>query len=80
MPKLLSPCVDVCKYKLKGHCIACSMTKPQKSGYKSLSSQADQRAFFDMLLAQQKLLGKFKAWPGMYARRCKKKGVKNPLV
>ncbi|MEM7240341.1 MAG: DUF1289 domain-containing protein, partial [Pseudomonadota bacterium] len=27
MSKIPSPCIDVCKYKLKGHCIACSMTK-----------------------------------------------------
>ena len=34
--KLPSPCMNVCKYKLKGHCIACSMTKPQKSLFKQL--------------------------------------------
>ena len=28
--KIPSPCIDVCKYKYKNHCIGCSMTKIQK--------------------------------------------------
>lgn len=80
MPKIPSPCVDVCKYKYKGHCIACSMTKPQKSRFKSLSKSREQKAFFDMLTKQQELLGKFKAWPAMYDRKCRKKGARNPLT
>ena len=76
--KLPSPCVDVCKYKRAGHCIACSMTKPQKSMFKKLKSDKHRLAFVDMLVAQQTNMGKFKAWPSMYAKRCDKKGVKLP--
>ncbi|MEM7463357.1 MAG: DUF1289 domain-containing protein, partial [Pseudomonadota bacterium] len=36
--KIPSPCVDVCKYKRQGHCIACSMTKAQKSQFKKLKN------------------------------------------
>ena len=34
--KIPSPCVDVCKYKLRGHCIGCGMTKKQKRSFKKL--------------------------------------------
>ena len=80
MGKCPSPCIDVCKYKLKGHCIACSMTKAQKQGWKRLEATSDQRDFLDMLLKQQALLrGKFKAWRIAYDKKCKRKGVKSPL-
>ena len=77
--KLPSPCVDVCKYKRAGHCIACSMTKPQKSMFKKLKNDKHRLAFVELLVAQQERMGKFHAWPGMYAKRCKKKGVKVPV-
>ncbi|MEM7732235.1 MAG: DUF1289 domain-containing protein [Pseudomonadota bacterium] len=76
--KLPSPCVDVCKYKREGHCVACSMTKAQKKQFKSLK-KADQRAdFIDMLINQQAKLGTSAAWPSIYAKRCAKKGVTLP--
>ncbi|MEM9047109.1 MAG: DUF1289 domain-containing protein [Pseudomonadota bacterium] len=77
--KLPSPCVDVCKYKRAGHCIACSMTKAQKSLYKKIKSDAHRRAFLQMLCAQQDQLGKYSAWRGLYAKRCTKKGVPFPI-
>ena len=76
--KLPSPCVDVCKYKRKGHCIACSMTKAQKSIYKTLKSDKQREGFISLLVAQQATLGAFPAWPEMYQKRCIKKGVKLP--
>lgn len=76
--KLPSPCVDVCKYKRQGHCIACSMTKAQKSIYKKLKNDKHREGFIEMLVAQQTALGKFPAWPKMYEKRCAKKGVKLP--
>ena len=76
--KLPSPCVDVCKYKRQGHCIACSMTKAQKKLFKSLKKEEHQVAFIEMLIAQQLHMGRYPAWPDMYARRCAKKGVSMP--
>ncbi|MEM7462349.1 MAG: DUF1289 domain-containing protein [Pseudomonadota bacterium] len=70
--------MDVCKYKRQGHCIACSMTKAQKSQFKKLKNDKRREAFLAMLVAQQDSMGKFPAWPNMYRRRCKKKGVKLP--
>lgn len=75
MPKPPSPCIDVCKYKLEGHCIACGMTKKQKSAFKRLSSGAERAAFVVALVAQQSRLGRsFEAWRIAYRRKCAKKG------
>jgi predicted Fe-S protein YdhL (DUF1289 family) len=79
MAKIPSPCIDVCKYKRAGHCIACSMTKPQKSAFKALKSGPQKRGFVAMLEAQQAQMGKFAAWPKVYARKCAKKGVDYPF-
>ena len=76
--KLPSPCVDVCKYKRKNHCIACSMTKAQKKQFKALKRAGDRAAFVDMLIEQQHEMGKFGAWPKLYAKKCAKKGVPLP--
>jgi predicted Fe-S protein YdhL (DUF1289 family) len=76
--KLPSPCVDVCKYKRQGHCIACSMTKAQKSLFKQLKSDKHREAFIKMLITQQQQMGKFPSWAGMYLKRCSKKGAKPP--
>lgn len=80
MAKIPSPCVDVCKYKRQGHCIACSMTKAQKSLFKELKKTGHKAAFVQMLVMQQARLGKFPAWPAIYDRKCRKKGVKNPTI
>ncbi|MEL6235444.1 MAG: DUF1289 domain-containing protein [Pseudomonadota bacterium] len=74
-----SPCVDVCKYKRGAHCIACSMTKDQKSLFKKIKKDRHRLAFLQMLVAQQGHMGKFKAWPELYAKRCAKKGVTPPI-
>ena len=80
MSKIPSPCIDVCKYKFKGHCIACSMTKAQKSAFKHMDGQKEKRAFLDMLVAQQKALGnKFKGWAIAYRRKCAKKDAAYPF-
>ncbi|MEM9755404.1 MAG: DUF1289 domain-containing protein [Pseudomonadota bacterium] len=76
--KLPSPCVDICKYRRAGHCIACSMTKAQKSMFKKLKTEKHRAAFVQMLTAQQRDMGKYHAWPTLYARRCAKKGVAPP--
>ncbi|MEM7506747.1 MAG: DUF1289 domain-containing protein [Pseudomonadota bacterium] len=80
MSKIPSPCIDVCKYKLKGHCIGCSMTKAQKSAYKKLSGAKPRKRFIAMVVQQQEMLGgRFKGWGIAYRRRCIKKGVPCPL-
>lgn len=79
MPKTPSPCIDVCKFKREGHCIGCSMTKPQKSMFKTLKKNAHRSAFLTMLRAQQAQLGKYAGWQIAYAKKCRKKGVKLPF-
>ena len=76
--KLPNPCLDVCKYELKGHCIACSMTKAQKSLFKQLKKKKHQQAFIDMLMLQQISLGISKAWSRLYLTRCENKKVAPP--
>ncbi|MBB5515580.1 hypothetical protein FHS89_001592 [Rubricella aquisinus] len=79
MSKIPSPCIGVCKYRRAGHCIACSMTKPQKSLFKTLKKDKHRRAFVEMLAKQQAQMGKFTAWLPAYLKRCAKKGVKPPV-
>lgn len=74
--KTPSPCIDVCKYKREGHCIACSMTKAQKSLFKALKKNKHREAFVDMLVAQQTSMGKYSHWAPKYLRKCEKKKVK----
>ena len=80
MAKYPSPCIDVCKYRMAGHCIGCSMTKLQKKAYKRLDGGKKQRAFLAALLTQQQALGdRFKGWRGAYAKKCAKKGADWPI-
>ncbi|MBM7067252.1 DUF1289 domain-containing protein [Actibacterium sp. 188UL27-1] len=76
MSKTPSPCIDVCKFKRQGHCIGCSMTKPQKSLFKKLKTNKHRDAFVAMLVAQQKNLGRYSHWTPVYLRKCLKKKVK----
>ena len=46
---LVSPCVDVCKYRDDGFCKACRMTKTEKKGFKSARPDA-QIAFIAVLI------------------------------
>ena len=77
MSKVPSPCIGVCKFKRAGHCIGCSMTKDQKSAFKSLKKTKHKRGFVEMLVAQQKQMGRYAHWQAAYLRKCLKKGVKN---
>ncbi|MCA1775246.1 MAG: DUF1289 domain-containing protein [Paracoccaceae bacterium] len=78
MSKTPSPCIDICKYRRAGHCIACSMTKPQKKAFKSLKKDDQRRGFVQLVMAQQAQMGKFRAWPEVYAKKCRKKGTTVP--
>lgn len=79
MSKIPSPCIDVCKFKRKGHCIGCSMTKKQKSKFKKLDKRKDKLAFFEKLLEQQAELGGYRHWLRSFEHRCRKKGRTSPL-
>ncbi|MEM6677172.1 MAG: DUF1289 domain-containing protein [Pseudomonadota bacterium] len=81
MTKIPSPCIDVCKHKLKGrHCIGCSMTERQKAEWNGQTSLEAQRAFLAMIQEQQAALGgKFLGWAAAYRRECLKAGVACPL-
>lgn len=76
MSKTPSPCIDVCKFKRQGHCIGCSMTKVQKSMFKKLKKESHRQAFVEMLVAQQKNMGRYKHWVPQYLRKCLKKKAK----
>lgn len=76
MSKTPSPCIDVCKFKREGHCIGCSMTKSQKALFKQLKRNKHREAFVEMLLAQQRMLGRYTHWTPAYLRKCLKKKVK----
>ena len=76
MPKTPSPCIDVCKFKRGGHCIGCSMTKAQKSMFKSLKKDKHRASFVEMLVGQQSRLGKYAHWAPQYMRKCFKKKAK----
>lgn len=78
--KIPSPCIGVCKFKRAGHCIGCSMTKDQKTIFKSLKKPAHRRAFVELLNAQQHRMGKFSHWTAIYDRKCRKKGIQNPVA
>ncbi|MEM6889212.1 MAG: DUF1289 domain-containing protein [Pseudomonadota bacterium] len=76
MAKTPSPCIDVCKFKRQGHCIGCSMTKSQKSLFKKLKSEKHREGFVEMLVSQQKILGRYTHWTPAYLRKCIKKKAK----
>lgn len=79
MPKTPTPCIDVCKFKLRGHCIGCGMTRPQKSMVKQLDDEG-RRAFLAEVVAQQQALGgKYRGWAPAYRRKCEDKGAPCPL-
>lgn len=80
MGKLPSPCLGVCKFRREGHCIACSMTKDQKSLSKKIKKPKLQEAFLTLLVNQQAALGKYPAWKRAYLRKCAKKGAKAPFL
>ena len=78
--KVPTPCVDVCKFKLKGRCIGCAMTKKQKKKFKALKLRDDKLAFLNELVERQVELGRHDYWKRAYLKKCLKKGIKPPLA
>ena len=75
-----SPCIDVCKYRLQGHCIGCGMTKAQKAMAERLHDRAALESFLTALVAQQQDLGRpFWGWETAYRQKCARAGVPCPL-
>ncbi|MEM6678677.1 MAG: DUF1289 domain-containing protein [Pseudomonadota bacterium] len=80
MAKTPSPCIDVCKFKMQGHCIGCGMTKKDKKAFKKLDGSKRRLRFLRALLETQARLGiKTRGWEKGYRKRCAKKGVDCPL-
>lgn len=79
MSKVLSPCVDVCTFKLKDRCIGCTMTKKQKKKFGKIKSNKDKIRFIEILIERQKELGRHAYWRKIYTRKCEKKGVRLPF-
>lgn len=75
MTKIPNPCIDVCKFKRDGHCIGCSMTKPQKSAFKALKKASHRAAFVELVVAQQSGMGGYAHWRQAYEKKCRKKKV-----
>jgi hypothetical protein len=70
----------VCKYRLRGHCIGCGMTKAQKAAAERLRDGETLVAFLDTLKAQQAELGRpFWGWELAYRQKCARAGAACPL-
>ena len=52
------------------------MTKQQKKLLKSLKKDKHRAGFVEMLIAQQRVMGKYAHWAPAYMRKCLKKGAK----
>ena len=76
-----SPCIDVCKYKLRqGRCIGCGMTKMEKQvAERARSPEARTQILRETLRAQASLDRSFAGWTGAYRAKCRRNGVECPL-
>ncbi|WP_246008361.1 DUF1289 domain-containing protein [Afifella aestuarii] len=74
-----SPCIDVCKFKRKGRCIGCSMSREDKASFKRLDSKEDKKAFLTALVERLREQGGLPFWATAYRRKCEKQGVPCPL-
>ena len=79
MSKIISPCVGVCKYKLKGRCSGCGMKKAHKGAFKKLESTQKRQDFLATLILSQKELHLYQDWVRLYRKKCKKRGKEFPL-
>ena len=74
--KIPSPCIDVCKFRRAGHCLGCSMTKPQKKLFKTIKKRESREAFIQLLVCQQRQMGRYSHWAPAYLKKLKKKNAK----
>ncbi len=79
-----SPCMDICRYDLDGHCVMCAMTRPQKSLFGALKREKAQAQFVRELKAQQATLAErfgedqFARWAVAYRHKCRAFGKTPP--
>lgn len=82
MPKTLTPCIGVCKFRRPGpagrHCIACSMTKPQKRLARRARKAGEADGVFALVQAQQRVMGRYGHWRRAFLARCSRKGRSVP--
>ncbi len=76
--RMPSPCVDVCKFKRDGRCVACAMTEKEKKKFKKQKKESKRLALFQEVVAHQKTLGIHEAWRKTFARKAAKKGLTPP--
>lgn len=65
-----SPCIDICKYSRRGHCIGCSMTQAQKRLFTGLKKPEQRAEFLQMIREQQALMGRYEGWEEAYRQKC----------
>ena len=76
-----SPCIDVCKYKRQGRCIACSMTKAEKQAFPENGSAEAKKAFIEALIDRLSEIGRNPAfWVMTYRHKCERAGVPCPVA
>jgi len=51
------------------------MTKAQKSTFKKLKKNKHRKAFVELVVAQQSVMGRYEHWQQAYGKRCRKKKV-----
>lgn len=80
-----TPCVDVCRYELNGHCVQCSMSKAQKGLFGAMKKPTAQEAFLRDLVDQQSALleqfpdARFRMWRAAYRNKCRALGKTSPV-
>jgi hypothetical protein len=76
--------MDICRYELDGHCLACSMTKAQKSLFGALKRERAQAQFVREIMEQQAELRpqfsghRFDQWAVAYRNKCQAFGKTPP--
>lgn len=73
-----SPCIGVCDYRRRGHCLGCSMTRAQKRLFNGLKKPEQRAEFIEMLREQQSLMGRYDHWLGAYSRKRAEAGLTVP--
>lgn len=78
MAKTPTPCIGVCTFRRPGpagaHCIACSMTKGQKTVSKRARKASEADGFLALVMAQQRVMGHYGHWRKAFVERCVRKG------
>ena len=65
-----SPCLAICTYTRRGHCVGCSMTQAQKRLFSGLKSQMQREEFIQMIRDQQDRMGGYLNWEAEYGEKC----------